>query len=607
MSFESFVNESAVAPAREVAVDPNRDVIPEQQALQRDLLNFYSFADADKKDDIFKNFIDYFYPWPEPDRALVVCALFSRKNRESFFLLPKDTIKKMISFLPTIVKSYSNRHDEVSSVLEQLFADLSIAEPQIFEATLSAVTRCQNQLPKAVLNEHLLAHLVHSLESETNDKFLLKKLKFADQLVKQFDQANFSRLVRNVLSALLVSDSPAIRKLALEIYLKGPEKLSNEDFAGLTQLLKPFLVQKPDFELLELFSLHAKKYQYADTKIVEESVLKPILSLLNRPVLNSKSVLISNLGNFLIDLQTKFGNETYVQLLNVYFDIPKKVKEMTDINQIAMVEQNVKSLSTLLKFTQNPGQKFKLLLQNVQELQYYAKKKAMIAMGSSLGDIALSIDPDEFEKTVFPLVSAEFLSSKTDNILKLSVGDTICKLLLALKPSLREENINLLIEFLTMDENKWRIRENIAFFIGPLSRSVSTATFTDMLVPCFFNLCQDNCAQVRKVACQNAHQIYSIAKSDPDILTTVKNFMMRFAIHSLHVNRVSFILMATSILENDGDLPAELFEELKNLANDKTKNVKLELAKLVNQVVNKQFKIEASLFEKFQALMTQLQ
>ena len=38
----------------------------------------------------------------------------------------------------------------------------------------------------------------------------------------------------------------------------------------------------------------------------------------------------------------EFGNETYVQLLNVYFDIPKKVKEMTDINQIAMVEQNVK-------------------------------------------------------------------------------------------------------------------------------------------------------------------------------------------------------------------------------------------------------------------------
>lgn len=225
-----------------------------------------------------------------------------------------------------------------------------------------------------------------------------------------------------------------------------------------------------------------------------------------------------------------------------------------------------------------------------EQLVRNPKVKIRRTLSFSLFELAKVLGPQLAESE---LVSFLFHFMKDVNEVKEGVLDSLPDFIETLSPEQRETYIDQLAGAWKENQEHWRNRSQTAEQIGKMANLLSAEIFSKYFETLFFELCEDQVAEVRITATQQTLKVLDLFyQQDKDLFDSFVAKMKVFKTHRKFNIRQTFIQMCESVLLGESRNQVIIFiesllDDFVDLQTDRIVNVRIQLSETLSRLFEK--------------------
>ena len=494
-------------------------------------------------------------------------------GEKSYFIL-KDYLVKLISeFLVdnnhTLGNIYKNNPNMVKSISDGLvFLSKYIKSEDKGESVLAIVIKMaqdDDDELKRVASMSLFGALIPYVDKEFFRLFIIPQVKsFADD-----PSGNVRKEVANQLYNISQHVSKEIfKKRILPVY----QKLSKDTL---------WFVKKVAVEILP------KITKLCDNDIILKNIMPIFKNLSSEEKLEVKLSVVEILGDF-ISLLDKKDSNNFIDLLDFYIKTVQKFSEKNKREYKLILAKCSYNFPALLDFF---GKEFWsklkpsfILLANDKEKD----ERIKLPLASSIGDIANIIGKDLTEEDLLEYVDKFFKTSPQNSELKLKILENLPRIIKQIQSNNKKNSYLEFIKYMVVNkETRWRKRIQYAKIIGKFHDCFSENIIYKRVFPIAINFCFDDISQVRICSAKHTSKlILQLISGKVEYRNKTLIIIKSFAQSINYKYRQLFIYMCKHLFNNETIFENNISQLLIDLAYDKVSNVKIVLAKFMNDLLN---------------------
>jgi len=323
-----------------------------------------------------------------------------------------------------------------------------------------------------------------------------------------------------------------------------------------------------------------------DSEIISKEII-PIFKNFaqdEKPVVKNAAVEV--FGEF-ISLINKEDAENFTELLDFYVDtIQKLVSKGKRDDKIIIQKCAYNFPAVLLFFGKNSWEKLKpcfTLMANEKD------EKIKLPLASSLGEISNLIGPELTESDLLEFVDKFFKSSPQSSELKLKILKVLPDIIRNISSNRKNSYLEFIKFMIGNKDDKWRKRVKYSKIIGKFNGTYSDNIIYKRVFPIAINFCFDDISQVRSCSAKhNSRLILQLISSKTEFKEKTLKIVRSFAQSINYRYRQLFVYMCRHLFENEEVFKESISELLLDLAYDKVPNVKIVLARFLEEVLKKE-------------------
>ena len=303
-----------------------------------------------------------------------------------------------------------------------------------------------------------------------------------------------------------------------------------------------------------------------------------------KPVVKNAAVEV--FGEF-ISLINKDDAENFVELLDFYVDtIQKLVSKGKRDDKIIIQKCAYNFPAVLLFFGKNSWEKLKpcfTLMANEKD------EKIKLPLASSLGEISNLIGSELTESDLLEFVDKFFKSSPQNSELKLKILKVLPDIIRNISSNRKNSYLEFIKFMIGNKDDKWRKRVKYSKIIGKFNGTYSDNIIYKRVFPIAINFCFDDISQVRSCSAKhNSRLILQLISSKTEFKDKTLKIIKSFAQSINYKYRQLFVYMCRHLFENEEVFKENISELLLDLAYDKVPNVKIVLARFLEEILKKE-------------------
>ena len=323
-----------------------------------------------------------------------------------------------------------------------------------------------------------------------------------------------------------------------------------------------------------------------DSEIISKEII-PIFKNFaqdEKPVVKNAAVEV--FGEF-ISLINKDDAENFIELLDFYVDtIQKLVSKGKRDDKIIIQKCAYNFPAVLLFFGSNSWEKLKpcfTLMANEKD------EKIKLPLASSLGEISNLIGSELTESDLLEFVDKFFKSSPQSSELKLKILKVLPDIIRNISSNRKNSYLEFIKFMIGNKDDKWRKRVKYSKIIGKFNGTYSDNIIYKRVFPIAINFCFDDISQVRSCSAKhNSRLILQLISSKTEFKDKTLKIVKSFAQSINYKYRQLFVYMCRHLFENEEVFKENISELLLDLAYDKVTNVKIVLARFLEEILKKE-------------------
>ena len=323
-----------------------------------------------------------------------------------------------------------------------------------------------------------------------------------------------------------------------------------------------------------------------DSEIISKEIVPVFKSFAQdeKPVVKYAAVEV--FGEF-ISLIDKKDAENFVELLDFYVDTIQKMAskgKKEDKNIIQKCAYNFPAV--LLFFGKNSWEKLKqcfTIMANEKD------EKIKLPLASALGEISSIIGSELTESDLLEFVDKFFKNSSQSSELKIKILKALPEIIKNISSNRKNAYLEFIKYMIGNKDDKWRKRITYAKIIGKFNGTYSDNIIYKRVFPIAINFCFDDICQVRSCSAKhNSRLILQLISSKTEFKDKTLKIIKSFAQSINYRYRQLFVYMCRHLFENEEVFKECISELLLDLAYDKVPNVKIVLARFIEEILNKE-------------------
>ena len=323
-----------------------------------------------------------------------------------------------------------------------------------------------------------------------------------------------------------------------------------------------------------------------DSEIISKEIVPVFKSFAQdeKPVVKYAAVEV--FGEF-ISLIDKKDAENFVELLDFYVDTIQKMAskgKKEDKNIIQKCAYNFPAV--LLFFGKNSWEKLKqcfTIMANEKD------EKIKLPLASALGEISSIIGSELTESDLLEFVDKFFKNSSQSSELKIKILKALPEIIKNISSNRKNAYLEFIKYMIGNKDDKWRKRITYAKIIGKFNGTYSDNIIYKRVFPIAINFCFDDISQVRSCSAKhNSRLILQLISSKTEFKDKTLKIIKSFAQSINYRYRQLFVYMCRHLFENEEVFKECISELLLDLAYDKVPNVKIVLARFIEEILNKE-------------------